>query len=263
MFASSNGNSRKIARRQHALDISSLATTEQPFSRVRHSTSSSDRAALAARRPAPRRRASPRTPRAFRLRHGGCPDRLLVLRSPLRQADWDERVKEHFWLPPDTDVDIALFYQQAPSRRPRADAAGARSRRSPTALATTLSTAPSPRTERCAGFAPSGAPPTPTTAPVRGSTASPRTSPAQRRTEAELRERESSFAAFADSIPALAWIANADGWIFWYNRRWYDYTGTTPEQMEGWGWQAVHDPAMLPSVMSAGLSRSPAASPFR
>ena len=48
--------------------------------------------------------------------------------------------------------------------------------------------------------------------------------------------------ALADSIPNLAWWANGDGYITWYNRRWYEYTGTTPEQMEGWGWQAVHDP---------------------
>ena len=44
-------------------------------------------------------------------------------------------------------------------------------------------------------------------------------------------------------------MANPDGWIFWYNSRWYEYTGTTPEQMEGWGWQSVHDPATLPLVM--------------
>ncbi|MGK2950871.1 MAG: putative bifunctional diguanylate cyclase/phosphodiesterase, partial [Thiobacillus sp.] len=33
------------------------------------------------------------------------------------------------------------------------------------------------------------------------------------------------------------------------NQRWHDYTGTTPEQMEGWGWQSVHDPDALPRVM--------------
>ena len=26
-------------------------------------------------------------------------------------------------------------------------------------------------------------------------------------------------------------------------------TGTTPEQMEGWGWQSVHDPELLPKVL--------------
>jgi two-component system cell cycle sensor histidine kinase/response regulator CckA len=53
----------------------------------------------------------------------------------------------------------------------------------------------------------------------------------------------------ADSIPQLVWIAHPDGWIYWYNRRWYEYTGTTPEEMTGWGWRSVHDPDILPRVM--------------
>ena len=65
----------------------------------------------------------------------------------------------------------------------------------------------------------------------------------------EATETERQFHQLADSISNLAWMANPDGWIFWYNRRWYEYTGTTPAQMEGWGWQAVHDPKELPNVM--------------
>jgi PAS domain S-box-containing protein len=57
------------------------------------------------------------------------------------------------------------------------------------------------------------------------------------------------FRLFAENLPVLAWIADADGYISWYNRRWHDYCGTTPEQMEGWGWQSVHDPASLPQVL--------------
>ena len=53
----------------------------------------------------------------------------------------------------------------------------------------------------------------------------------------------------ANAIPQLAWIAQPDGYIYWYNERWYAYTGTTPEQMEGWGWQSVHDPEVLPKVL--------------
>jgi PAS domain S-box-containing protein len=44
-------------------------------------------------------------------------------------------------------------------------------------------------------------------------------------------------------------MAKPDGAIFWYNKRWYEYTGTTPEQMQGWGWQSVHDPKELPKVL--------------
>src|ERR1700693_1178555 len=67
--------------------------------------------------------------------------------------------------------------------------------------------------------------------------------------EDAVREKESEFHLLADSIPELCWMARGDGHIFWYNARWYEYTGTTPEQMEGWGWQSVHDPEILPSVL--------------
>ncbi len=70
-----------------------------------------------------------------------------------------------------------------------------------------------------------------------------------RRAQQALEESESRLTLFVDSIPTLAWMANPDGWIFWYNRRWYEYTGATAKEMEGWGWQSVHDPEMLPSVL--------------
>ena len=60
----------------------------------------------------------------------------------------------------------------------------------------------------------------------------------------------------------LAWMANADGYIFWYNQRWYEYTGTTPEQMEGWGWQAVHDPEALPEVLERWKASIATGEPF-
>ena len=65
----------------------------------------------------------------------------------------------------------------------------------------------------------------------------------------EVEKSEEQFRMLAESIPQLDWMAKADGWIYWYNQRWYEYTGTTPEQMQGWGWQSVHDPEVLPQVM--------------
>ena len=64
-----------------------------------------------------------------------------------------------------------------------------------------------------------------------------------------LRRSQAELQALANSVPQLVWMANPDGFITWYNRRWYEYTGTTPAEMEGWGWQSVHDPAVLPSVI--------------
>ncbi len=68
-------------------------------------------------------------------------------------------------------------------------------------------------------------------------------------TNETLRESEERFHTMANAIPQLAWIAKPDGYIYWYNERWYAYTGTTPEQMEGWGWQSVHDQEVLPKVL--------------
>lgn len=67
--------------------------------------------------------------------------------------------------------------------------------------------------------------------------------------EAALQESELRFRTMANAMPQLAWIAQADGHICWYNQRWYDYTGKSFEQMEGWGWQSVHDPKELPKVL--------------
>jgi PAS domain S-box-containing protein len=69
------------------------------------------------------------------------------------------------------------------------------------------------------------------------------------RRDSALQESERQFRSLADSIPQLAWMGEANGELFWYNRRWYEYTGTTPQQMLGWGWRSVHDPEKLPAVM--------------
>ena len=77
-----------------------------------------------------------------------------------------------------------------------------------------------------------------------------------------LQESEKRFRTMADNIPHLAWMANADGWIYWYNNKWYEYTGTSPAQMEGWGWQSVHDPEELPRVLEKWKGSIVSGQPF-
>jgi PAS domain S-box-containing protein len=67
--------------------------------------------------------------------------------------------------------------------------------------------------------------------------------------ERRSRATEEQFQTLANSIPTLCWMADKTGWIFWYNQRWYDYGGVTLAEMEGWGWQSMHHPDMLPAVM--------------
>ncbi len=69
------------------------------------------------------------------------------------------------------------------------------------------------------------------------------------RTAASLRDSENRFRVIADAIPQLSWMTDAKGSITWYNQRWYDYTGTTFEEMAGWGWKSVHHPDHIDRVV--------------
>ena len=72
----------------------------------------------------------------------------------------------------------------------------------------------------------------------------------RRQRERELGEKAREFEAMAENVSQLAWMAKPDGHIFWYNRRWYAYTGTTLEDMQGWGWRDVHLPDRVESIIA-------------
>lgn len=63
-----------------------------------------------------------------------------------------------------------------------------------------------------------------------------------------LAASEARFRALADNIPQLAWMADPAGSIFWYNARWFAYTGTDLEETGGWGWRKVHHPDHVEGV---------------
>ncbi len=64
------------------------------------------------------------------------------------------------------------------------------------------------------------------------------------REQAARRQAEASeqlYRALAEAIPQIVWTASADGWFDYYNQRWFEYTGLTLEETQGWGWQlALH-----------------------
>jgi len=65
-----------------------------------------------------------------------------------------------------------------------------------------------------------------------------------------LEERERQFRTLANSVPQLAWVGDGDGRIYWFNQRWYDYTGTTPEIMMQAGWKHVLHPDHATRVLN-------------
>ena len=71
----------------------------------------------------------------------------------------------------------------------------------------------------------------------------------QAQTEEALARKALEFEALAENVSQLAWMAEPDGHIFWYNKRWYDYTGTDLETMQGWGWRDVHHSEHVEQVL--------------
>lgn len=74
---------------------------------------------------------------------------------------------------------------------------------------------------------------------------------AESRAAMELFESEQRFRMLADNMSQFAWMANPEGEVYWYNKRWYDYTGTTIESVQGWGWKQVHHPDHVDRVVQS------------
>jgi len=66
----------------------------------------------------------------------------------------------------------------------------------------------------------------------------------------ELQNSEAKLRWLIDTIPAVAWYGLPDGSKQFLNQRWREYTGVSPEESYGWGWQAVVHPEDLPPLMA-------------
>ena len=64
----------------------------------------------------------------------------------------------------------------------------------------------------------------------------------RKKTEEALAKSEEQFRHFGNNIDNPAWIADLTGRVSWYNQRWFDYTGTDLEEMQGPGREKVHHP---------------------
>lgn len=67
----------------------------------------------------------------------------------------------------------------------------------------------------------------------------------RKKAEAELKQSEERFRTLADNISQFAWMADENGRGLWYNKRMYEYTGQTFEELQGVGWKNLHHPDYL------------------
>lgn len=58
----------------------------------------------------------------------------------------------------------------------------------------------------------------------------------------EIRKSEVRLRTIIDTIPAMAWCAQPDGFAEFNNQRWLDYTGLSAEEGRGWGWTTTIHP---------------------
>jgi diguanylate cyclase (GGDEF)-like protein/PAS domain S-box-containing protein len=60
-----------------------------------------------------------------------------------------------------------------------------------------------------------------------------------RQAQQNLQESEQLFRTLAEAMPQIVWMTEADGWSSYCNQRWQEYTGLTPEQSYGNGWNSA------------------------
>ena len=84
--------------------------------------------------------------------------------------------------------------------------------------------------------------------------------PTPQQAEEALRDSEERFRTMANAIPQFAGSPEVMAISFGTINAGTHYTGTTPEEMEGWGWQRVHDPEALPRCLNSGNPPLPPAS---
>jgi PAS domain S-box-containing protein len=77
----------------------------------------------------------------------------------------------------------------------------------------------------------------------------------RKRAEEAVVASERNLRLTINTMPALAWSAQADGHVDFQNQRWLDYTGLSPEQAQGWGWAQAFHPDDIGGLNDYWMSR--------
>jgi PAS domain S-box-containing protein len=72
---------------------------------------------------------------------------------------------------------------------------------------------------------------------------------ARKHAEAALVESEARFRTIAETMPQIVWSTRADGYHDYFNRRWFEVTGTKPGETEGADWAALLHPDEQPDAL--------------
>ena len=65
----------------------------------------------------------------------------------------------------------------------------------------------------------------------------------------EIKGSEAKLRRVIDAIPTMAWCNLPEGPNEFLNKSWHEYTGLSPEQSHGWGWQVAFHSDDLPALL--------------
>ena len=77
-----------------------------------------------------------------------------------------------------------------------------------------------------------------------------------------LMASEAQFRTLAQAMPNHVWTARPDGHLDWFNDRVYEYSGATPEILNGEGWSSLVHPDDLSSVTELWRAALQSGSPY-
>jgi PAS domain S-box-containing protein len=83
-----------------------------------------------------------------------------------------------------------------------------------------------------------------------------------KRTQAALLASEASFRQLADAMPQIVWTARADGYVDYYNERWYQFTGFNRDTYGNMSWEPLLHPDDLQQCRSTWLASIQSGQPY-
>ncbi|MCM4158573.1 PAS domain S-box protein [Antarcticibacterium flavum] len=83
----------------------------------------------------------------------------------------------------------------------------------------------------------------------------------------KIEESETELRQLINTVPAMIWITNKDGYSIFLNKNWYNYTGQKAQEAQGYGWvEAIHPDdkkQAKDAFLEANNSRKPYTATFR
>ena len=86
---------------------------------------------------------------------------------------------------------------------------------------------------------------------------------ARRRAERDRVESEARFRNMADNTPMMMWVTDPKGYCTYLNQTWYEFTGQSVGEAEGYGWLDATHPDDKARAEEAFVTANAAQAPFR